>query len=53
MRGLHTVSVKIFMKMGASRSAQDFRQTGVTPSGPGAFFLFCFRKTWHTSSSLI
>ncbi len=39
--------------MGASWSAQDFRQAGVTPSGPGAFFLFCFRKTWHTSSSLI
>ncbi len=39
--------LKIFVKMGASWSAQDFRQAGVTPSGPGAFFLFCFRKTWH------
>ncbi len=41
------------MKMGASWSAQDFRQTGVTQSVPCAFFLFCFRKTWRTSSSLI
>ncbi len=45
--------LKIFVKMGASWSAQDFRQAGVTLSGPGSFFLFCFRKTWHTSSSLI
>ncbi len=45
--------LKIFVKMGASWSAQDFRQAGVTPSGPGAFFLFCFQKTWRTSSSLI
>ncbi len=30
--------LKIFMKMEASWSAQDFRQAGVTPSGPGAFF---------------
>ncbi len=45
--------LKIFVKMGASWSAQDFRQACVTPSGSGAFFLFCFRKTWHTSSSLI
>ncbi len=45
--------LKIFMKMGFSLLAQDFRQAGVTPSGPGAFFFFCFRKTWHTSSSLI
>ncbi len=45
--------LEIFVKMGDSWSAQDFRQAGVTPSGPGAFFLFCFRKTWHTSSSLI
>ncbi len=45
--------LKIFVKMGASWSAQDFRQTGVTQSGPGAFFLFCFWKTWRTSSSLI
>ncbi len=34
--------LKIFVKMRASWSAQDFRQAGVTPSGPGAFFLFCF-----------
>ncbi len=45
--------LKIFVKMGASWSVQDLIQTGVTPSGPGAFFLFCFRKTWHMSSSLI
>ncbi len=45
--------LKIFVKMGASWSAQDFRQTGVTQSGFGAFFLFCFRKTWCTSFSLI
>ena len=23
----------------------------VTPSGPGAFLIFCFWKSWHTSSS--
>ncbi len=45
--------LKIFVKMGASWSAQDFRQAGVTESGHGAFYLFCFRKTWRTSSSLI
>ncbi len=45
--------LKIFVKMGASWSAQNFRQTGVTQSGCGAFFLFCFWKTWHTSSLLI
>ncbi len=45
--------VKYFLKMGASWSAQDFWQIGVTQSRPGAFFIFCFRKTWHTSSSLI
>ncbi len=32
--------LKIFVKMGASWSAQDFRQAGVTPSGPGVFFFF-------------
>ncbi len=32
--------LKIFVKMGVSWSAQDFRQTGVTQSGPGAFFSF-------------
>ncbi len=31
MKGLRTV------KMGASWSAQDFSQAGVTPSGPGSF----------------
>ncbi len=45
--------LNIFVKMGASWSAQDFRQAGATPSGPVFFPLFCFRKTWHTSSSLI
>ncbi len=45
--------LKLFVKMGASWSAQDFKQAGVTPSGPGAFFRFCFWKTWRTSSSLI
>uniref|UniRef100_A0A9J7XQJ9 SCAN box domain-containing protein n=1 Tax=Cyprinus carpio carpio TaxID=630221 RepID=A0A9J7XQJ9_CYPCA len=30
-----------------------FRQAGVTPSGPGAFLLLFFLKTWRTSSSLI
>ncbi len=45
--------LKICVKMGATWSAQVFRQTGVTQSGPGAFFLFCFQKTGHTSSSLI
>ncbi len=43
--------LKIFVKMGASWSAQIFRQAGVTTSGPSAFF-FCFRKTWRTPSSL-
>ncbi len=45
--------LKIFVKIRASWSAQDFRQTGVTQFGPGDFFLSCFRKTWRTSSSLI
>ncbi len=45
--------LKICVKMGASWPAQDFRQTGVTQSAPGAFFLFCFQKTWRTSSLLI
>ncbi len=31
--------LKICEKMGASSSAQVFRQAGVTPSGPGAFVL--------------
>ncbi len=45
--------LKICVKMGASWSALDFRQTGVTPSGPGAFLLLFSLKTWRTSSSLI
>ncbi len=44
--------LKICVKMGASWSAQDFRQTGVTPSG-SAFLLLFFLKTWRTSSSHI
>ncbi len=32
---------------------KDFRQTGHIPSGPGAFLLLFFLKTWRTSSSLI
>ncbi len=43
--------LKIFVKMGASWSAQVFRQkTGVTPSGPGAFLLLFFLKNWHSLS---
>ncbi len=45
--------LKIFVKMGASWSALDFRQTGDTPSGPGAFLLLFSLKTCRTSSSLI
>ncbi len=30
--------LKIFVKIGASWSAQDFRQTGVTQSEPRCFF---------------
>ncbi len=45
--------LKICVKMGASWSAQVFKQAGVTPSGPGAFLLLFFLKTWRTSSSLI
>ncbi len=45
--------LKICVKMGASWSAQVFRQAGDTPSGPGAFLLLFFLKTWHTSSSFI
>ncbi len=41
------------VKMGASWLAQDFRQAGVTPSGPGAFLLLFFLMIWCTSSSLI
>ncbi len=45
--------LKICVKMGASWSAQVFRQAGDTPSGPDAFLLLFFLKTWHTSSSFI
>ncbi len=45
--------LKICVKMGASWSAQDLRQAGDTPSGPGAFLLLFFMKTCRTSSSLI
>ncbi len=45
--------LKIFVKMGASWSAQVFRHAGVTPSGPDAFLLLFFLMTWCTSSSLI
>ncbi len=45
--------LKICVKMGASWSAQVFRQAGDTPSGPGAFLLLFFLKTWRTLSSLI
>ncbi len=39
---LHSSSdlLKICVKMRASWSAQDIRQTGVTQSGPGDFFPF-------------
>ncbi len=54
-RTLHSSSdlLKICVKMGASWSAQVFRQAGYTPSGPGAFLLLFFLKTWCTSSSFI
>ncbi len=45
--------LNICVKMGASWSAQVFRQAGDTQSGPCAFLLLFFLKTWHTSSSLI
>ncbi len=45
--------LKICVKMGASWSAQDFRQTGDTLSGPGAFLLLLSLNTWCMSSSLI
>ncbi len=52
---LHSSSdlLKICVKMGAIWSVQVFRQAGDTPSGPGAFLLLFFLKTWRTSSSLI
>ncbi len=45
--------LKTCVKMGASWSAQIFRQASDTPSGPGAFLLLFFLKTWRTSSSVI
>ncbi len=45
--------LKIFVKMGASWSAQVLRQAGDPLSGPGAFLLLLSLKTWCTSSSLI
>ncbi len=45
--------LNICVKMGASWSAQVFRQAGDTPFGPGAFLFLLFLKTWRTSSSLI
>ncbi len=47
---LHSSSdlLNICVQMGASWSAQDFRQTGVTPSGPGAILLLFILKTFRT-----
>ncbi len=39
--------LKICVKMGASWSAQVFRQAGDTPSGPAAFLILIFLKTLH------
>ncbi len=52
---LHSSSdlLKIFVKMGASWSAQVLRQAGDTLSGPRAFLLLTSLKTWRTSSSFI
>ncbi len=44
--------LNICMKMGASWSAQVFREPGDTSSGPGAFLLLFFLKTWRMSSFL-
>ncbi len=38
--------LKICVKIGASWSAQVFGQAGNSPSGPGAFLLLFFLKTW-------
>ncbi len=43
--------LKICVKMGASWSAQSFRQAGEIPSVPEAFLDFCFLKIWFTSST--
>ncbi len=53
MKGLRTAPVICWISLWSWGSAQDFRKAIVTPSGPGAFFLFCFQKIWLTSSSLI
>lgn len=45
--------LKICVKIGASWLAQSLRHAGETSSEPEAFLVFCFRKTWHTSSSQI
>ncbi len=52
---LHSSSdlLKICVKMVSSWSAQVLWQAGDTLSGPGAFLLLFFLKTWHMSSSLI
>ncbi len=44
--------LKICEKKGASCSAQVFNQAGVTPSGPGAFLLLFFLKTWGGGGGL-
>ncbi len=41
--------LKICVKMGASWSAQTFRQAGEIPSGPKAFLDFCLLKTRYKS----
>ncbi len=41
--------LKIFVKTGASWSAQVLRQAGDTLSGPGVFLLLFYLKTWCTS----
>ncbi len=50
---LHSSSDLLKICLKASWSVQDFRQTGVTPSGPDTFILFSICKAWHTLSSLI
>ncbi len=45
--------LKINVKMDDSWTAQALRQARETPSGPLAFFIFCFLKTLRTSSSQI
>ncbi len=45
--------LKIFVKMGASWSAQVLRQAGDTLSGPGAFLLLFFLKTWRGRAGLL